>query len=193
VLLRRRLLAALLTLLAVAAGLHALAPPAPATVALTVAARDLPAGSVLRERDLAQVAVDPGSRPDGVVEAAAGRTLAAPVRRGEPITDLRLVGASYTAGRPDLVAVPVRLPDPGVAALLRPGEEVTLLATDPAAGSTERLGEVLVLAVPPEEASTTAVMDPGSGRLVVVGVHDDEVEPVTGAAARLFLTVAFRH
>ena len=48
------------------------------------------------------------------VTALLGRVLAAPVRRGEPITDVRLVGPSLlgatTAG---LVAVPVRIADAG--------------------------------------------------------------------------------
>ncbi|HEY0951335.1 MAG TPA: hypothetical protein VGD85_14130, partial [Nocardioides sp.] len=47
VLARRRPLAALLTAGAVAAGLHAAAEPPPATVEVAVAARDLPAGTVL--------------------------------------------------------------------------------------------------------------------------------------------------
>ena len=47
VLRRRRLLAALLTAVAVASGVHAVAAPPPARVGVLVAARDLPAGSLL--------------------------------------------------------------------------------------------------------------------------------------------------
>ena len=63
VLRRRRLLAAVLTAVAVAAGLTATArPPAP-TVTVVVAARDLPAGQVLSADDLARVAFAPVSVP----------------------------------------------------------------------------------------------------------------------------------
>lgn len=191
-LVRRRLLAAALTAAAVAAGLHALAPPAPATVPLTVAARDLPAGAVLTGSDVTLLDVAPGSVPDGAVATAAGETLAAPVRRGEPITDLRLLGTTYTAGRGDLVAVPVRIPDPGVAGLLEPGARVDLLATDPSTGETSRVAErVLVLAKPAGKEAEFPVMDAPSGRLVLVGVPGHDVETVAGAAVSHFLTVAF--
>ncbi|HEY9474842.1 MAG TPA: RcpC/CpaB family pilus assembly protein, partial [Mycobacteriales bacterium] len=68
----------------------------------------------------------------------AGRRVAGPVRRGEALTDVRLVGAGLAAGlsRSGSVAVSVRLDDPAVAGLLRPGDRVDVLAapgTDSAA------------------------------------------------------------
>ena len=191
---RRRLLAALLATAAVAAGLHALAPPAPAGARLTVAARDLPAGRRLAPGDLEVVTVPPGGVPDGARSSPVGETLAAPVRRGEPITDLRLLGATLAPSTPGLVAVPVRLPDAGVAGLLRPGERVDLLATDPVGGTTQPVAaDVVVLAVPPEHAAANTVTDAVSGRLVVVGVPETDVTGVTNSAVRHYLTVAFRH
>ena len=59
--------------------------------------------------------------------------LAGPVRAGEPLTDVRLVGASLAAAYPGAVAVPVRLPDAGMAALLRVGDRIDLVAADPRA------------------------------------------------------------
>src|SRR5690349_6837789 len=131
VLARRRLLAALLTAVAVAAGLHAATAPPPAEVAVTVAARDLPSGAVLTDADLRTVGFAPGSVPSGAVAEAGGRTLAAPLRAGEPVTDVRLVGPALTEGYPGLAAVPVRLPDAGVAALLTVGDRIDLVAADP--------------------------------------------------------------
>ena len=93
----------------------------------------------------------PDSVPDGrpARAAAVGRTLAAPLRRGEPVTDVRLVGPSLLRGYPGLVAVPVRIPDPGTVALLRVGDRVDLLVTE-TDGSAARLlaGGVPVLALP---------------------------------------------
>ena len=104
VLARRRLLAALLTAVAVATGLHAATAPPPAEVRVLVAAHDLPSGAVLGPDDLRRVGFAPGSVPAGAVPDAAGRTLAAPLRAGEPVTDVRLVGPSLTDGYPGLAS-----------------------------------------------------------------------------------------
>src|SRR6478736_6211016 len=81
VLRRRRVLAALCALVAVWAGLRATAAPAPALEPVTVAARDLGAGTVLRAGDLATVGFAPGTVPAGHIRDPVGRQLAGPVRR----------------------------------------------------------------------------------------------------------------
>src|SRR6476661_8890051 len=98
VLTRRRLLAGVLAAVAVASGVRAATAEAPPAVAVLVAAHDLPAGTVLGPDDLARAAYSPGSVPDGLASAPAGRTLAAPLRAGEPVTDVRLVGPALTDG-----------------------------------------------------------------------------------------------
>lgn len=190
VLARRRLLAAVLAAVAVAAALQTTARPAPATVAVTVAARDLPVGAVVGPEDLATAAWAPGSAPATLPDPV-GRVLAAPVRAGEPVTDVRLVGPGLTEGRPDLVAVPVRLPDAGMAALLEVGDEVDLLAADPRSGGADVVASgVPVLALPVDD--DTAVGGNGlTGRLVVVGAATTEVTAVADAATRSFLTFAW--
>ncbi|WP_051217905.1 SAF domain-containing protein [Nocardioides insulae] len=196
-LIRRRLLAALFAVVAVAAGLQSVAPPAPATAPLTVAARDLPAGATLLAADLTTVAAAPDLVPDGTAPAGdlVGQTLAAPVRRGEAITDRRLVGGSFLTGRPDgLSALPVRITDPGAAGLVEAGQRIDLLATDPTSGRTRVVApDALVLAVPPVEESADSVMEGTTGRLVIIGIPTEEVPTVAGASARLFLSVAFTH
>jgi Flp pilus assembly protein CpaB len=190
VLARRRLLAALLTAGAVAAGLHSAVGPPPPAVALTTAARDLPAGTVLGSGDLRTVAVPPEAVPAGVVDAAAGRTLAAPLRSGEPVTDVRLVGASLAAAHPGLTALPVRLPDPGSAALLKAGDRIDLVATDPQAGGSRVVAyDAVVLAGP--QRSDEGPSAPVTGAVVVLGVDPSAVADVADAAARLFLSYAF--
>lgn len=195
VLRRRRLLAALCAAVAVAAGLQAAAPAAPARVAVTVAATDLTAGEVLGPEDLASVELPPGAAPTGLAPTPAGRTLAAPLRRGEPVTDVRLVAPGLLAGYPGLTALPVRLPDAGVVALLRTGDHVDLVAADPqgSAATTVATG-VPVLALPApggDDALTSSGAASPPGRLVVVGLEPDDVPQVVDAAARLFLTVAW--
>lgn len=188
VLARRRLLAALLTAVAVAAGLHAATAPPPAQVPVRVASRDLPAGAVLGAGDLRTVGFAPGSVPDGLAVDAAGRTLAAPLRAGEPVTDLRLVGPALTDGYPGRTAVPVRLPDGGMVDLLRVGDRVDLISADPQGGGAEVVATgVPVLAIP---AASDAGSSGLTGRLVVVGADPADVARIADAAVRTFVTVA---
>lgn len=190
VLARRRLLAAALTAVAVAAGVHAVAAPPPAEVSVLVAARDLPAGTVLAPGDLTSAAFAPGSVPAGVAPEAAGRTLAAPLRAGEPVTDVRLVGPALTEGYPGLAAVPVRLPDAGMAGLLRVGDRIDLVSADPqGGGATVVASDVPVLAIPDVEPEVGA--SGLAGRLVVVGAPPAEVAGIADASVRTFVTIAF--
>ncbi len=190
VLARRRLLAALLTAVAVAAGLYATASPPPDDVPVTVAARDLPSGAVLTEDDLRSAGFAPGSAPAGAVPDAVGRTIAAPLRAGEPVTDVRLVGPALTEGYPGRTAVPVRLPDAGMAGLLSVGDRIDLVAADPQGGEAEVVADdVPVLALPdaaPETGATGL-----TGRLVVVGAAATEVTRIADASVRSFVTIAF--
>ncbi len=192
VLRRRRLLAAVCTCVAVGAGLSATATPAAPTVAVLVAARDLPAGAVLEPEDLVRVDFRPGTPPVGAVDdpaRLAGRQLAAPVAVGESITPVRLVGADLAASQPGRRAVPLRLPDPGMVGLLTVGDLIDLVATDPDGGTTSTIAaDVPVLALPDDDqgGSTTASGLPGS--LLVVGLTPAEVAPVASATLGAFVS-----
>lgn len=187
---RRRLVAALLVAAAVLAGLRTVAPPAPDTVAVLVAARDLPSGALLEDGDLVRRDFPAGLAPPGATGAAAGRVLAAPVRRGEVLTDVRLVGPVLADAVPGETVLPVRLPDAGMATLLRAGDEVDLLATDPGTGETTVVArDVTVLATP------TGVPDGpaggSGGALVVVGASATEAIAIAGAGLAQYLTVSW--
>lgn len=189
VLRRRRLLAATLVALAVGAGLRAVAAPPPATVEVSVAAADLPAGTVLSAEDLQPLSLPPDAYPASAEASPVGRTLAAPLRRGEPVTDVRLVGPDLTEGL-DVVALPVRLPDAGAVGLLRVGDRLDLLGADPRGGGATTLAAgARVLALPglgTEGAATGVTGMPG--RLLVVGVSAEEVDPLVAATVDSVLT-----
>lgn len=190
VLARRRLLAAVLTAMAAIAAFEAMTAPPPATMPVTVAARDLPAGTVLRDQDLTSVGFAPGTPPDGLAQRPVGQVLAAGVRRGEPITDTRLVGAALAAGQPGIVAMPVRLPDAAMAELLRVGDAIDVLAADPQGGSALPLTSgALVLALPSKSTDTAA--DGLPGRLVVLGVPRADVPDVAQASVIRFLAFSY--
>ncbi|MQA06223.1 MAG: Flp pilus assembly protein CpaB [Streptosporangiales bacterium] len=190
----RRLLAAVLAAAAMTAALTALRPAADPTVDVPVAAKDLAAGARLHAADL-----DVRALPAAAVPAAArtdtaqlvGQVLAGPIRKGESFTDVRLVGASSVAGYgKGTVGTPVRIADPGVAALLHPGSVIDVLAV-PTAGGLEATGpakvvasKVRVLAVP--ETSNT---DSGNGTLIVVAATQTQAKQLTRNAADTRLSI----
>lgn len=197
VLRRRRALAAATAAIAVGAGLVTVRPPDPPTSTLLVAAVDLPAGAVLTEADV-RIAHVPGRLvPDGatdVVGSVVGEVLAAPLRRGEALTDARLVGPGMVPADadPGHVAVPIRLSDPGQVDLLDVGDRIDLMATDPAEQVAHTVASAAtVLAVPgPGEAGAGALGAGGAlgGRLVVLALPSVQVAEVTAAAVASYLT-----
>lgn len=194
----RRLLAAGLAAGAVALGLPVLAPEPAPTGAVLAAARDLPAGAPLVETDLVAVALPAAAVPDGALRPGAavlGRVPAGPVRRGEPLTDVRLVGPGLLeALGPGLVATPVRIADAGSAALLRAGDRVDVLAAGPptATGAPPRAAPVAegvpVLSVPAPGAAGTGA----EGALVVLATDAAAAAALAGAAAGGALSVVLR-
>lgn len=188
VLAHRHLLAFLCAVGAVAIGLYTVSPPPEPAETVLVAARDLPAGTVLASGDLTQARWAVGTRPDAIASEPVGRTLASPLRRGEPVTDLRLVTPSLLAGYPGLMALPVRIPDAASVALLRVGDRVDLVAANPEDSRAEVVArDAPVLAVPPEPETAGSGV---TGRLVVLGLPESEVSVVSAAAVGRFLSLA---
>lgn len=187
VLARRRPLAALLTATAVLVGVRTVAAPPPATTGVLVAARDLPAGTTLVADHLTTVDFAEGTEPSAVAAQPVGRTLAAPVSAGEPITDPRLLGQGLAQAHDGLAVLPVRLPDAGAAALLRPGDRIDLLATAPSGETRTIADHVWVVTLGPASEGDSGV----SGRLVVVAVSEASSEQVTSASVTEFLTYTY--
>lgn len=190
-LLHRRAFAALLAGLAVLVAVRALQPPGASTVEVWTAARDLPSGTVLAGSDLTRVRFRSGSVPDRVLsdpDALLGRTVAAPVRRGEPITDLRLVTRPLLAAYPGRVATPVRLADAAVVDLLRVGDVLDLVAADPQGEAPARVVSsgvtVMAIPAPPDEQDLGL-----PGRLVLLAVPGADAAQVSAAGVSGFLTV----
>jgi Flp pilus assembly protein CpaB len=190
----RRPLAAVLAAGAVLAAVQAAtAPPEPLRT-VVVAAHDLPGGHPLTPADLTRSGLPADAVPGGAMsdpDALLGRTLASPVRRGEPVTDVRVVGKGLLDGYPARVAAPVRIADAGVARLLRVGDRVDVVATDPGSGDARvvtRLAPVLAL---PRERSGDGGSGPGlaGGALVVVAVPPTTAVDLAGAAASDLLSV----
>jgi pilus assembly protein CpaB len=195
----RRLIAALCAGVAVLAAVKAVTPHAPRTVAVWAAARDLSGGSPLRTADIRAVALPVGSVPAGALLAGApvaGRLLAAPMRRGEPITDVRLLGPSLLTSLPDpgLVAVPVRVADgSAAAALVHPGDVVDVLAAgDPETGRRSARPVVVASGVRVVAVPARAGIASDGGGLVVVAVDRAQAAALAAAASGERLSLALR-
>lgn len=192
-LLLRRIAAALLVGLA---AVLALSPQAGSETRteVVVAVRDLAPGAVLDASVVALRPLPPDAVPDGAsrsVDGVVGRLLAAPLRRGEPITDVRLAGAELArsaTGDNHAVGVPLRLSDPDVAALLHPGATVDVVTLG------ERQQQPLVLAT---GATVLAVLETGTpatdeGGLVLVALPPQAATRVAGASLSQPVTVTVR-
>lgn len=186
VLLHRRLLAALAAGGAVLAVVQATGPPAPPSAVAWTAQHDLPGGSTLSRGDLVATRLAPETVPDGAVEdtgTAVGRTLAAPMSRGEVLTRTRLLGDGLLAGYPGTTAVPVRVSDAAVVDLLRVGDRVGLVLADPDGrrGAEVLVDDLPVVAIP--EVRSSGLGAPTPGRLVVVAVPREEAPRIAAGAA----------
>ena len=192
VLARRRPLAALCAALAVLSTVQAARGPVTPTVPVLVARDDLVSGRPLAAGDLDVREYAEGTEPAGLVTEpadAVGRTLAAPLREGEPLTDVRLVGPGLLDGYPDLVVTPVRVADADAVRLVAVGDRVDLVASDAESGQTQQVATgVPVVAVPRPRAQGVALE---SGALLVVAVSRTESLALARAAVSSFLSLAW--
>ncbi|MEC3978709.1 SAF domain-containing protein [Amycolatopsis sp. H20-H5] len=170
---------------------------APAT-ATVVSARDLPAGTVLHAPDVKLVDLPDAVRPQGstgAVEAFEGRLLAGAARAGEPLTDVRLVGPGIPGpGDPGTATLPVRLADPGVADLLRPGQRVDVVAAGEAGHGKSVLASmaVVVTAKRPDPGGRAGPGGPDKGPLVLLALPTDVAAQVAATSLERPVTVTLR-
>ena len=169
-----------------------------ATEHVVVAARDLAAGTELAAADLRIVSMPVGIVPSGASPRAAGligRIAAGAIRRGEALTDARVVGPGLTAGLGpgESAAVPVRIADPDAAALVRVGDRVDVLGTPVAPDGTQATaGETVTVASAVRVLAVLRSRDPADGVVLVVATGEAAARTLAGAAVRHRLTVNVR-
>ena len=178
-LLARRIAAGVLVVLAAAIALRP--DPAGRRTEVAVSARDLQPGASLSADDVRLEQRPTATLPDGAHTALAtvvGATLAGPVRRGEILTDARVLSprmVGLTTG-PQSRIVPLHLNDAAVPDLIRSGDVVDVIGA-PEADTQARprllAGDAVVVLVSP------AGKGPGAGgdRVVMVAL------PATAAHA----------
>ncbi|MBR8742310.1 SAF domain-containing protein [Nocardiopsis sp. MG754419] len=196
----RRPVAAVLTALAAIGAVLVLRPPPEPTTQVWVAARDLDASGPLGESDITGRTLPDRLLPEGVLtpdDPPTGLVPNAPVRAGEVLTDARLGTPPAAPYGPDMVAVPVRVSDPGAVALLSPGSRVDVLAaraTDDLGGPPTRAGPAVdvvddrpVLAVPAEDGVTGE-----GGALILIAATAEQARVLAGHATGSRLSVTIR-
>lgn len=190
-------------MLAVAASLVALAPEREERIRVLVAARDLPAGTLLSGADLTAASASRSLLPAGAVrevDSVAGSRLAIPLLAGSPLLETMVIGPGLLAGTPPgTVAVPLRLNDAQTASLLRAGQRVDVVLTEGNGFETPVTSRVLArgLAVLWTAAHTDALgQDPWGAAgnsdqvgLIVVAAGSEIAQSLSSAPQRGTLAV----
>jgi Flp pilus assembly protein CpaB len=165
--------------------------------AIVVAARDLASGVELTADDVRLENRTAATIPEGAqsdVGAVVGATLAGPARRGEVLTDVRVLGprlAESVAG-PDARIVPLPLAESALLDLIRPGDVVDVLAAGAEGNGTDARPQlvatdavVVVVSEKPRGAGG------GSDRVVLVAVGAHAANDVAAAALLQKVTLTF--
>jgi Flp pilus assembly protein CpaB len=183
-LLARRIAAAGLVVLA---GVAALRPDPNGQLApVVVAAHDLSPGAALSADDLLLEKRLIPTIPDGAqseIDTVVGSTLAGPARRGEVLTDVRLLGRrlAESAAGPDARIVPVHPVDSALTDLVRPGDVVDVVAASqtspPSTARVIATGAIVVLVSAKQKAQAAT-----NDRVVLVALPATSANAVAGAA-----------
>ena len=194
--LARRVVAAALVVLAGVVALRS--DPDGDQTQVVVAAHDLRPGLALAVDDVRIEKRSAATLPDGSqadVDAVVSKTLAGPARRGEVLTDVRLLGSrlAESAAGPDARIVPLHPADSALVDLVRPGDVVDVLAASETRGETRSetrpsadhdarprvvaTSAVVVLVSEKQKAQAT-----GSDRVVLVALPAGAANAVAAAA-----------
>lgn len=185
--------------LVVLAGVAALRPdPAGQQVEVVVAGHDVGPGTLLSTGDVTLQHRPAATIPDGAARdpaAMVGATLAGPVRRGEVLTDVRLLGPRLTeaAAGPDARLVPVHPADVALIDVLRPGDIVDVVTAGqadstpgPATGPRVVAAGGIVVTVSGPRHSTS------DERVVLVALPAAAATAVAGTALAQPVTLTMR-
>lgn len=178
----RRIAAAGLVVLAAVAALRP--DPDDDRVDVVVAAHDLKPGVELRADDVKLETRTAATVPDGRqtdVGAVIGTTPTGPVRRGETLTDVRLLSPRLTdaAAGPDARIVPLHLEETAIVDLVRPGDVVDVLAAGTDSEAEPRLiaTDAIVVLVSDKPAAVG-----GGDRVVLVALPASVAHEVAAAS-----------
>lgn len=191
----RRVAAALLVVLAAVAAVRS--NPEGEQAEVVLAAEDLSPGTELAAPHVRVERRPVATIPEGAVTepaAALGATVAGPTRRGEVLTDVRLLGPriAEAASGPGARLVSLQLADAALVDLVRTGDVVDVLAAPPSdAGADARprviaIGAVVVLVSEKRQGPGAA-----GDRAVLVALPAQAANEVAGASLTQAVTLTF--
>ncbi len=195
------MIAALLVVLALIAAVRP--DPDRRTVTVVTATADLTPGVVVTADQVRLTAVEDDTAPTSPLTDltdAVDRTVAGPVRAGEILTDVRLLGPELAAAGTtddDARVVPVRLADPTVADVLRIGDVVDVVRGSNDVDSGSAAVSAAVPEVLAERALVVLVSEAGTGtsrrdRVVLLALPAVAATRVAAASLTDALTVVVR-
>ncbi|AFM18944.1 flagellar basal body P-ring biosynthesis protein [Mycolicibacterium chubuense NBB4] len=182
----RRILAGALVVLAAAAALRD--DPRDAQSDVVVAVRDLAPGVELTADDIGVQTRAAPTIPEGAatqLDAVVGRTLAGATRRGEVLTDVRLLGPRLagSAAGPDARIVALPLADAALLDLVRPGDVVDIVAAPQSADDEAQTRVIATNAVVVlVSQKDSGIASRGGNRVVLVALPAAAAKTVAGAA-----------
>lgn len=191
----RRAAAAGLVLLAAVAAVRS--DPRGEQTEIAVATRDLAPGVELTADDIRLESRSSATLPDGAqtdLGALVGTTLAGPARRGEVLTDVRLLGPrlAESAAGADARIVPLQLTDTALLDVIRPGDVVDVLTVaddhdgDPAGSRPHVIATDAVVVLVSEKPKGAGS---GSDRVALVALPARAANEVAGAGLVQTLTL----
>lgn len=172
--------------LVVLAGVAALRPdPGDDRADVVVAVRDLAPGIELTGDDIRLETRAAATLPDGAqrdLTTVVGATLAGPTRRGETLTDVRLLSPRLAEGAagPNARIVPLHLEETAVLDLIRPGDVVDVLAAGADSEPRPRVVATGAIVVLVSQKPTSATS--GTDRVVLVALPSHSANDVAAAA-----------
>lgn len=165
----------------------------PSGLEVVVAARDLAPGAALTADDLRLETRLAPTLPDGAqtdLRSVVGTTLAGPTRRGEVLTDVRILSSrlAETAAGSGARIVPLHLADNALIDLVRVGDVVDVLAAplNEAPANARVLATDAIVVLISVQRETQAADD---GRVVLVALPARVANVVAGAALGQTVTV----
>jgi len=190
----RRKLAVLAALAAVLTGLAAAAPEGPPTLSVVRATHELSGGTRLAATDLELARVVADDAPRGAITELTGAVdhrLAAPVAEGQIITPAALTTARAGTTRGRVIA-PLRLADADLVELLRPGDQVDVIAADPQSEQADVVARAVRVVTVPQSDDQAGGSGSAAGRLILIEVDPETARVLARAAVSASLTVIWR-
>ncbi|MFT8394991.1 SAF domain-containing protein [Propionibacterium sp.] len=189
----RRGLGALAAAICLVCVLMALTPGAPPSSTVLMTTREIPAGTTLAADDFKTVEVPLNVIPGGAL-AHTGQVLdhvlAAPRPQGSILTQSDLVGQGLLAGESGMVLAPFRIADPGVAALLRVGDVISVIGSTPDGETKTIASKVRVAALRQlPEASVLGGSGTSDGALVIAAASQTTAKELVAASSHYVFSI----